>query len=131
MTPDPDNTTLADFHDNVIHPLCIEFASRIGANEPQRIQQDDAVGSRIDLPKGFHTHLGQFFTVMLRPFDEHTFLVEATRPDLGAELRRIATVRYENDENSPQFAIDADHVRQQLDQAFEQVRQLVSKERTQ
>lgn len=131
MHPDPDSTPLTDYRDNVIHPLCIEFASRVGADEPQRIDLEDALGSRIDLPKNFTTRPGQSFTVMLIPFDEHAFSVEATRPDFGPELRRIGLVRYDNTENSPRFATEIAHIREQLDQAFEQVRQLISKERTQ
>lgn len=130
MPRDPDSDVLTDFLDAVVQPLCVEFASRIGADEPRRFEDEQRVGTTVTLPRGFRSDVEQHFTVSMEPFDEETFVVKASRPDQVEELRQLTIVRYDDVQDAADYDESAIQVQSKLDTAFEQLRQRVTTERT-
>lgn len=130
MPRDPDDDTLTAFHDTIVRPLCLDFAARIGADEPHSFDETDQLGTRIDLPRAFRLKTCQHFTVILEEFDDDAFVIKASRLDDNNNLRRLGLVRYDELKQTSGYNKAANRVQEELNTAFEQLRQHVSDEKS-
>lgn len=118
--------TLSAFCEKAIEPACVDFAARIGADEPTSVSQGSQFGYRIDLPETFKPAGEKSVLVCVEPFDESAFTVKASRPDTPGQLRQIALVRYDSIQGEKALADEATRIRATIGESLESLRESLS-----
>ncbi len=122
--------TLSAFSHKAIEPACVDFAARIGANEPTPVSQGSQFGYRIDLPETFKEAGEKSALVCVEPFDDEAFLIKSSRPDSPDQLRQIALVRYDSINGEKALAEEATRIRAKIGESLESLRESLSNRKT-
>ncbi|MDQ3332112.1 MAG: hypothetical protein M3552_15915 [Planctomycetota bacterium] len=117
---------LSEFCEKAIGPACVDFAARIGANEPSPVSSASQFGYKIDLPETFNQTGEKTVLVCVEPFDDEAFTVKASRPDIPAQLRQIALVRYDSIKDESAMADEAVRIRAKIGESLEALRESLS-----
>lgn len=117
---------LEDFRDAVIGPACVDFAGRIGADEPSPLVADGRAGYKVRLPSVLKDSEAKSVIVCAEPFDDEAFTVKVSRPDVPDQLRQIALVRYDALRDDARRSEEATRVRGAIGNALEQLQQGLS-----
>ncbi|MBA3315002.1 MAG: hypothetical protein H0T47_17155 [Planctomycetaceae bacterium] len=120
------NNELEDFCETAIGPACVDFASRIGADEPSRLTGGTRVGYEVRLPSAYKDAGERSVIVCAEPFDDEAFTVKSSRPDTPDQLRQIALVRYESLKDSSKAAEETMRIRASIGESLEALRESLS-----
>lgn len=118
--------TLSAFNEKAIGPACIDFAGRIGADEPQPVSSGSQFGYRMELPETFKATGENAVLVCVEPFDDETFSIKSSRPDAPGQLRQIALVRYDSIQGEQGLADESARVRAKIGESLEALRASLS-----
>jgi len=118
--------TLSAFCEKAIEPACVDFAARIGADEPTPVSPGAQFGYRIDLPETFKEAGEKSVLVCVEPFDDEAFSIKSSRPDSPDQLRQIALVRYDSIEGEQPLADEAARIRAKIGESLESLRESLS-----
>jgi hypothetical protein len=118
--------TLSAFCEKAIGPACIDFAARIGADEPSPVSSGAQFGYRIELPHPFRQTGETSVLVCVEPFDDEAFSIKASRPDAPGQLRQIDLVRYDKIGNENALADEAARIRAKIGESLESLRESLS-----
>jgi hypothetical protein len=117
---------LSTFSQKAIEPACVDFAARIGADEPTAVNQGSRFGYRIDLPETFKETGETSVLVCVEPFDDDAFTIKSSRPDSPDQLRQIALVRYDSINGEKALADEAVRIRAKIGESLEALRESLS-----
>lgn len=118
--------TLSAFCEKAIEPACVDFAARIGADEPTAVSQGSQFGYRIDLPETFKQTGETSVLVCVEPFDDEAFSIKSSRPDSPSQLRQVGLVRYDSIKGESALADEAVRIRAKIGESLESLRESLS-----
>ena len=124
--PSNQNEMLSAFNEKAIGPACIDFAARIGANEPTPVSSGTQFGYKIELPETFKKTGENAALVCVEAFDDEAFSIKASRPDTPGQLRQIALVRYDAIRGETALADEADRIRAKIGESLQALRESLS-----
>lgn len=118
--------TLEKFCEKAIGPACVDFASRIGADEPSRLTSANRIGYEVRLPSTYKEAGENSVIVCAEHFDDEAFIVKSSRPDLPGQLRQIALVRFEALQDQAEASEEAMRIRAKIGESLEALRESFS-----
>jgi hypothetical protein len=124
-----DQNVLSEFCEKAIGPACVDFAARIGAEEPMPANTGSQFGYKIHLPHAFRQAGEKSVLVCAEPFDDEAFSVKASRPDTPGQLRQIAIVRYDAIKGDA-MAKESTRIRAKIGESLESLREAMSNRTT-